>query len=332
MDNIRIEPIRSLHHDELENRICNIITSGSKSLDLNFILDDPDTLKKLVEIMREDTHFSELFLSYNSINTSGFIMIASIFKTNNSLHFLDLSTNLICSDKRASEYISDLISSNKSLHYLDLGYNCIDSRSVDNIVRSLYSNTTLHMLDLSSSYIDIDTAEEIYKMLCSNNSLRSFRLNSCRMNTEKSVKIVNALRINTQLEELHLNNNVIDNIGACEICKILCENNILTHLYLNNNMIDTSGIFEIFRSLSSLSDLSIGENKTLQYLEIRNSKHCYEEAEHIQKIEEILESNYSLTEVRMSITSDKIKEFIERNKNILNLFGGCRFATTKRAV
>ena len=158
------------------------------------------------------------------------------------------------------------------------------------IQKTLRSNTSLHTLDLSDNNVGTERAIELAIALTLNSILHTLYLSINNVNLEGTVEIAKMLTINTTLHVLDLQLTNINVCGAIEIAKSLTTNNTLRTLNLSINNIEREVI----------------------------------------GIANILESNYSLTNIDLGILSDNhIIEIIDRNKKI---FKNMRFVKTKNAI
>lgn len=283
----------------------------------------------------------------NNDVTSALLQINILLKTNKSLRCLLLESNSI--NSISVNHIADSLRTNKNLKELNLNHNKINSEGFGKLLQvskensclkilylqSIVSNRTesyemtkqlilnqniqLRVLNLDNNMIDADGAKNIADFLIQNDSLESLSLRRNFIG-DGTIYIFNSLKINSRLYELDLSNNNLCYDNFKQISDSMPHIN-LVDLNLSYNGINIEGAVVIAESLCS--------NCTLQKICVFGF-HDRSISNSMSKIAEILESNYTLTDILfVGDKNDDIDKITERNKQIAQ---NIRFIKTKCAT
>ena len=155
----------------------------------------------LSKMIQSNNHLEELSLKNFSLNDDSFTLIVQGLKENNSIHYLDLTSNkitfkgcfclkeylelkkctlqylLLANNTLGSHgalMISEILKNNDSLLYLDLNKNKIEGKGIYEIAEALQYNETLRALKLFWNDFDDNSTEGFYNLL--NKFRRKIRL------------------------------------------------------------------------------------------------------------------------------------------------------------
>ncbi|MBD3272963.1 BTB/POZ domain-containing protein [Candidatus Dependentiae bacterium] len=213
-----------------------------KKLDLSVEHLDDKQIKKLSEILKENTSLKSLNLSNNKIGPEGVKALAEALKTNSSLEALGLSNNEI--GPEGAKAIAQALKTNSYLKTLNLEYNEIDPKGARAIAKALKNNSSLELLGLSFNKIGPEGIIDIAKALETNSSLEllDFRYNGISAVGEKALaEALEALEKNhTRTEKLKI--FPTDEIIKKTIEKIIPRNRFLKgffEMFVNQYLADT---------------------------------------------------------------------------------------------
>lgn len=161
-------------------------------------------------------------------------------------------------------------------------------------------------------------------------------LSNNKLEPNDAIKLATVLSLNTSIHTLNLCNNNIGDAGATAIAQALTQNQTIKHCLLFNNDIHMSGataIAEMLNTNRSLNLLDIGYNdigldaatKIINLISnnttMRTLLMCgVGLVRYVEVIDNtnLIESNHTLTELFLGKYTDKIDEFLARNKSLIN--------------
>lgn len=277
-----------------------------------------------------------LDLNYENVDPIGFIKIAKLLETNSLTHLRLIHTGL---NNPESIEIAKALANNVSLQELELSTRYLNSDNCIEIVKSIMINTSLQVLILKCLHLDTDTSDMICKLVSSNQRLHVLKL-WCNPSIEGTIEISKNLINNFELRELRLFYKNIQSEGVVEIVNALCKNNTLTILSLSN--IIGSGRFaaiaELIKINSTITELQINTVdmqfedavKIAESLQFNNSVQKIviglDNFDEIDAVTDILQNNYSLTNIFLGQCTQKIDNLTLRN---IALLENRRFKNTK---
>ncbi|CAF1548789.1 unnamed protein product [Adineta steineri] len=176
----------------------------------------------------------QLVLRSNRITSVGVSILAQTLHNNNSLNYLDLSSNQVSDD--GVHFLSIILSMNNNiLKKLDLGKNGITDNGMKHLAQMIKTNKILTQLDLCSNEI----TDEGIRLLAdaienSNSTIELLWLTSNTLITDKSIEsIIGMVKKNQSLKRLWMFKCNLSEIGKKKL-KELEQLNKNFRVYVNN--------------------------------------------------------------------------------------------------
>jgi len=220
---------------------------------------DTDTCGMLIaESLQRNEHITTVIMRSHDLGEKSALQFARLMSLNNTLTYLDLSSNRmgdtalipffkalrnshlkvlylkdisLNGDDESTLQLAESLKENKNLTQLNLFANALNTTGASLIASALKYNFTIQSLDLYGNQIQNSGAEEIAKMLKVNRGLTHLSLQSNSINYCGIGQIAEALHGNNSLTSLNLAANSIGK-GAGSICKMLVVNSTLVKLDL----------------------------------------------------------------------------------------------------
>ncbi|CAF3599181.1 unnamed protein product [Rotaria socialis] len=210
--------IPAYHNSELEQFISQNRKKQKMNLN-NRNLNDSD-MKILVDILKESTTLTTLYLGENQIGQYGARHIAEALKTNRTLTTLGLEQNQI--GQKGTEYIADALQVNETLNILSLDQNHIGQQGSQQIADAVKVNQVTNVnLPIDITYYcdrSIQTLTILY-------------LNENQIEQQGIEHIANAIKINKTITDLGLKHNQIGQKGAQYLADALKMNKVTSLLF-----------------------------------------------------------------------------------------------------
>ncbi|KAG0361138.1 hypothetical protein BGX24_005427, partial [Mortierella sp. AD032] len=209
-------------------------------------------LKRLAEILKNNSTVTTLNLRCNSIGDNGAMALFEALKTNLALTTLDLDDNSI--GKNGVMVLSEALKTNLTLTTLNLMSNSIGDYGAMAVSDALKSNSALITLYLSNNSIGDNGAMALSEALKTNSTLITLDLWANVIGESGAAALSGALKTNSALTNLYLYS--IDGSGALEMFNALKPNSTLTTLNLMSNSIGYDGAVALSEALKTNSTLT----------------------------------------------------------------------------
>ena len=182
-------------------------------------------IKTFFSIIFQNRTINSITLNNNYLGRGKFDELEPFISSMN-LRYLGLSG---CSIGKGFIQLASLIISNNTLKGIDLSYNQIDDDCFNHFIKLPRNNRMLKSIDLSKNFISGNSAKVFFNNLSFNNSLKYINFHDNQMQNSIANSIINSLRINKSVLKINLHANRVQLKMINEINKFLKRNATIEH-------------------------------------------------------------------------------------------------------
>lgn len=291
------------------NNFCGALMINKTLQSLYISQLSTDAARILFETLSNDKCFiSALKITRTEYTDDNIRTLNDSMKTNTRIKQLELDYV----DPVKCQILSEGLMHNKSIESLTFRFAAFGINGTRTLCDLVMNNDSIKTLQLLESDVSIDDCKLIAEMLSKNNSLTQLQLYHNPFGDEGVISLFKALTINSTLRTLKIGHSMYQygERGLTGVTEMLTRNKTLRHLEVAvdyESEVSINAICEGLKHNESLTRLDLIDCKSV-YPYVRTSL--------LEKLTPVIQNNYVLDAVELSMSDDAYSHLLRRNRQL----------------